>query len=252
MSGFVQGIIHVHSDFSSDGLHSVADLADFARQSGFRFVGLTDHAEDLSDQDIQSLQHECKRCSDASFAMIPGLEFRCQEDVHILGVGVTENIASTDPVMVARHIQGLGGLAVIAHPGRNGYQYPRDLYLVLNGIEIWNAGYDGPFVPPTANLRLLQEARAMNPAVLGFGGADLHSLDRTAGVMLQLRHNGSESISKETILEDLRTGGFSIRGRYVSFDANPGCHCLSKVYLWAFRKIYETSTGIRNGVLGES
>ena len=252
MDQFLKGIIHVHSDFSSDGFHSVADLADYARQSGFRFVGLTDHAEDVPAEDMQSFQQECIKWSDESFVMIPGLEFRCQEDLHILGIGVTENIASTDPFIVASHIQGLGGLAVIAHPGRNGYQFPRELCKVLDGIEIWNAGYDGRFVPPLANFRLLKEAQAVNPAVLGFGGADLHGFDRPPGVVLRLRQNGSGSVDRETVLDDLRTGGFSICGRYVSFDANAASHRLSRLYLWAFRKLYEISSAVRNGVLGES
>lgn len=249
---YVRGIIHVHSEFSRDGFHSVADLAGFARESGLRFVGLTDHAEDITAEGIQSLQQECIKSSDESFVMFPGLEYRCQEDVHILGIGVTEKIASTDPVTIASHIQGVGGLAVIAHPGRNGYQCPPGLYPVLNGIEIWNGRYEGRFAPPLANIRLLQEARTMNPVVLGFGGADLHYLDRPPEVMLQLRQNGNRSVGRETILDDLRTGAFSICGRYISFDANAAFHRLSRLYLWGFRKLYEISSTVRNRVFEES
>ena len=252
MNQTLKGIIHVHSDFSTDGLHPVADLAEFARESGFRFVGLTDHAEDLSAGGIQSLQQECIKSSDESFVMIAGLEFRCQGDIHILGIGVTEEITGRDPVIVASHVQRLGGLAILAHPGRNGYQFPRQLWRVLDGIEIWNAGYDGRCVPPLANLRLLQEARAANPSVLGFGGVDLHGFDQPPGVVLQLRQNGCGIVNRETVLDDLRTGGFSICGRYVSFDANAASHRLSRLYLWGFRKLYEISSAVRNRVLEET
>ena len=252
MSKPITGIIHVHSEFSSDGFHSVADLADFARQSGFRFVGLTDHSEDLSAEDIQSLQRECIKCSDELLIMIPGLEFRCQEDVHILGIGVTENITSVDPVTVASEIQERGGLALLAHPGRNEYQFPRELCRVLDGIEIWNAGYDGRFVPPLANLRLLEEARAINPAVLGFGGADLHGFDQPPGVALQLQENGSGQVDIGMVLHGLRSGSFSVRGTYLTFDATTGSHRVGGIPLITFRKLYEISRAVRNVVLGGS
>lgn len=249
MSESIKGMIHVHSDFSSDGLHSVADLADFARQSGFRFVGLTDHAEDLSFQDIHSLRRQCEEYSDESCIIIPGLEFRCSGDIHILGLGVTHEIISDDPVTVANQIQSSGGIAILAHPARNGYECPAELYRVLNGIEIWNAGYDGRFVPPLANLRLLQEARAGNPNVLGFGGADLHVFDRPPGVLIELQSNGATRVDAGSVLDCLRGGAFSMGGRYMSFDAKPSLDWLARFRLWAFRKLYETSKLIRDFAL---
>ena len=247
----LRGIIHVHSDFSRDGMHSVADLAAFARESGFRFVGLTDHAEDLIPKDIHNLQRECEEYSDESCLIIPGLEFRCSGDIHILGLAVTQEITSDDPVTVAGQIQHLGGIAILAHPSRNGYQCPAELYRVLNGIEIWNTGYDGRFVPPLANIRLLQEARAGNTNVLAFGGADLHAFYRPPGVVLELSTNGAGQIDTEVVLQGLRRGGFSVCGKYLSFRANPELNGLMRFHLWAFRKIYELSKSIRDVTLGE-
>ena len=252
MGESLRGIIHVHSDFSSDGLHSVADLADFAREYGFRFVGLTDHAEDLSPDDIHGLQRECEEHSDESCIIIPGLEFRCSGDIHILGLGVIHEITSDDPVTVAGQIQHLGGIAILAHPARNGYQFPQGLWTSLNGIEMWNAAYDGRFVPPLINIRLLQDARSTEPNILGFGGADLHSFYRLVGVELELRVNGNDGLAKEMVLGCLRTGEFSVRGRFVSFDAHAPPHWLSRVYLWAFRKLYEVSKAVRDMALGET
>ena len=248
----IRGIIHVHSDFSNDGLHSVADLADFARESGFRFVGLTDHAEDLSVQDMESLRQECEAHSDESCVMIPGLEFQCNGNIHLLGLGITKEIISTDPIVVAREIQALGGLAILAHPGRNGYQYPAELYLVLNGIEIWNAGYDGRFVPPLANLRLLQEARTANPNIRGFGGEDLHIWVRPPRVVVDLQGVGIGPLDIEMVLHGLQTGRFSVHGRYLSFDAMTGPDWLGGMPLRVFRKTYEISKTFRNLVFGES
>lgn len=246
MNDLVTGIIHVHSDFSRDGLCSIADLADFAREAGFQFVGLTDHREDLSYGDLKSLRAECETVSDESFAMIPGLEFRCDGDIHILALGIADDIASTDAVTVASQIEARGGLAILAHPGRNGYQCPLALCGVLNGIEIWNAAYDGRFVPRLATFRLLQEARSANPAIFGFGGADLHSLDRSPGVILELQLNGKNAVDAWKILQSLRTGMFAVHGRCVSFDAYAMPRPLACLRLWALRKLYEVSKAIRD------
>lgn len=252
MSESIRGIIHVHSDFSKDGMCSIADLADFAQEAGCQFVCLTDHAEDLSLEDMKIIREECEKYSDESCVMIPGLEFRCDDDIHILGIGVTDDIVSSDAVTVVTHITAMGGLAILAHPGRNGYRYPEELWTALNGIEIWNAGYDGRFVPPLANLRLFQEARSMNPEVVGFGGADLHDLDGPPGVVIRVREYGSNKFTIQEVLCGLRSGKFSVHGKYLSFDASKGPYWLKGVPLRTLRKVYEISRDFRTAVLGES
>lgn len=242
----IRGIIHVHSHFSRDGLCSVADLAAFARESGFQFVGLTDHAEDLSPPDFEVLRRECKEHSDEFCVMIPGLEYRCTGEIHILGLGITHEISNDDPIVVASEITRMGGLAVLAHPGRNGYQCPPELCAVLTGIEIWNAGYDGRFVPPLAGIQLLEEARKVNPSILGIGGADLHGLHRHPGVLLQLLMNGGAGTDTGLVLHCLRTESFSVCGQFVSFNSHAAPHRLSWICLWAFRKMYEFSKVVRN------
>lgn len=253
MNEAVTGIIHVHSDFSRDGLCSIADLAGLAREAGFRFVGLTDHAEDLSSADLKDLRRLCEEYSDDSFVMIPGLEFRCSGDIHILGLGIADPIPHNDPIVVASQIAASGGLAILAHPGRNGHQCPRELCNVLHGIEIWNASYDGRFVPTLASFHLLQEARRTNHAICGFGGPDFHGLDRNPGVILELRTDlTSSSVDTRIVLHCLKSGTFRMRGRYVAFDAHTAPNWLNRLSLWAFRKVYEVGTAIRDVALGEA
>jgi len=246
MSEPIRGMIHVHSHFSRDGLCSIADLAAFARESGFQFVGLTDHAEDFSPPDFEALRRECKEHSDELCVMIPGLEYRCRGEIHVLGLGITHDISSDDPVVVASTIRALGGIAVLAHPGRNGYQCPPKLCAALNGIEIWNAGYDGRFVPPLAGIQLLEEAWEVNSSIVGIGGADLHGLHRRPGVELQLPINGSAGIDTELVLQCFRMGRFSVCGQFVRFNSHTAPHLLGRTCLWAFRKMYELSKAIRN------
>lgn len=246
MSEFARGIIHVHSDFSRDGFCSVKDLAEFAREAGFGFVGITDHAEDLSAGDVKELSQNCKTYSDESFVMIPGLEFRCTDGLHILGLGVREGIEDVDPVRVASRIRQQGGVAVLAHPSASGHRCPRELSAVLDGIEIWNARYDGRYVPAMANVRLLEEVREINPAVAGFGGADLHVLDRDPGVALELRVRPKPNVDPDMVLKDLREGKFAVCGRYLRLHTRLPARGLARAGLWAFRKSYELSKAIRD------
>jgi len=246
----VTGIVHVHSHFSSDGFYSIADLADFAREAGFRFVGLTDHAEDLTSDDVKCLRRECEQHSNESCTVIPGLEFRCSGGIHILGLGVADHIPSSNPVVVASEIRAKGGLAILAHPSRASQNGGSELYATLDGIEIWNAAYDGRFVPPLSNLRLLQEARNTNPAILAFGGTDLHWLHRPPSVVLELAE--SNGVSQDIVLEELRFGRFSIRGKYVCFGANARTNQLARFPLWVLRRLYEVSKAVRDVALGET
>jgi len=248
----ITGIIHVHSDFSRDGVCSISELARFARGAGFRFVGLTDHAEDLSKEQTMRLRSECAAWSDESCIMIPGLEFVCSDDTHILGLGIIDHIPDSDPVRVAAQIRAWGGLAILAHPVRNKYHCSPALSGVLDGIEIWNAGYDGRFVPPLANFHLLQRARHSNASLLGFGGADLHSLDRPPGVITQLRVNGYITIDSRTVLQHLRSGHFVVGARHVRFNGRGELRALALFPLWALRKLYEISKGVRDLAFGEA
>jgi len=252
MNDLIPGIIHVHSSFSSDGFCSVAELADLARGRGYDFLALTDHAEDLSSEDIKNLERECEKHSDEFCVIIPGLEFQCRGGIHILGLGFTEHIPSREPVAVATQIEAGSGLAILAHPSRSHYQCPPELFGVLSGIEIWNAAYDGRFVPSPASLRLLQKARNSNPAISGFGGADLHGLHRPPGVTLQLRVRGGDGISARMILQSLRSGAFAVRGRYIGLDAHGVHDWLTWSFLCVFRKSYELATAIRDIASGRA
>jgi len=252
MTSPATGIIHVHSTFSRDGLCSIADLADFARKAGFRFVGLTDHAEDLSTEDLARFHQLCRRHSDEFVVMLPGLEFRCRDGLHLLGLGVASPILSNDPIAVATHIRREGGLAILAHPSRSDYRCPPELWAVLDGIEVWNAAYDGRYVPPLPGFRVLQQAQRVNPFIFGFGGADFHGLQRPPGVVLQLALDGRATVDHHMVLQRLRAGRFVVRGSYLGFDAYGGPHLLARFPLWTFRKLYELSKAIRDFALHEA
>ena len=252
MNESIAGIIHVHSSFSRDGACSIADLTRYAREAGFRFVALTDHAEDLSAAQALRLRAECEACSDESCVVIPGLEFVCSDDIHILGLGVSAHIPDSDPVRVAATIRAWGGLAIFAHPVRSNYQCPPALCGVLDGIEIWNARYDGRFVPAFPNFHLLQQARRSNAFLIGFGGPDFHRLDSPPEVITRLRVNGNVRVDSRTVLQHLRSGNFAVGVGHVRFNGRGGPRAHALFPLWALRKLYEISKGLRDLGSGNS
>ena len=46
----VEGLFHVHSDYSGDGRNSIAELAAFCRAKGFGFLCLNEHSPDMTEE----------------------------------------------------------------------------------------------------------------------------------------------------------------------------------------------------------
>src|SRR5437868_4175068 len=98
-----RGVLHVHSAYS-DGELTLPQLRRALLGDGYAFACLTDHAEYFSAASLATFTAECRALSDAQFCFVPGLEFRCDNAIHVLGLGVTELLDSTDVATVLRHI----------------------------------------------------------------------------------------------------------------------------------------------------
>ncbi len=206
------GIIHAHSTFSYDGEHTLEELVVRARSHGFDFLGMTEHAEALDEDQMRRFVRECKRLSDARFLVMPGLEFACPNDMHILGLGVEGLTDSRDPVFVTEFIRRQGGLAVVAHPGRAHYRIPTGLEAGIDGIEIWNARYDGWLVPNDRAIALWRNLRQEHEGLIAIGGQDLHAMRRRGYV----RHViPCDELSQPAIFRMLREGRFVISNAYL-------------------------------------
>lgn len=229
------GMVHVHSTCSYDGQHSLDALVQEAKRRGYRFLGMSEHSDTLDSDRVAEFVAACNRVSSSDCLVIPGIEFTCKDKLHLLGFGVREFIVSDNPVEVSRFIHDRGGVAVVAHPRRYGYQIPPELVSELDGIEVWNAGYDGRFVPDTNALSLLQDLRKRNPSLLGFGGQDLHRLANHDYIGLSI---GAAELSHASVLEALRQGNFSIQGPLWTIDAKrelkPGLAALLSVNRYLF------------------
>ena len=99
------GIIHVHSTFSYDGEHTLAELASFGKKCGYSFIGMAEHSDTFDDAKMKALVEECGRLSDGEFLMIAGIEFSCEGSLHLIGLGIRQFTSARDPIVVARFIR---------------------------------------------------------------------------------------------------------------------------------------------------
>ncbi len=105
----LRGVIHVHSRISYDGKESIARLAEFFRSRGYDFMCVTEHSDGLNREDMRRIVEECAGATGGGFVAVPGVEFSCRRRLHLLGIGVTEPVASHDPRPLAQLVRALGG-----------------------------------------------------------------------------------------------------------------------------------------------
>lgn len=169
----LKGVVHVHSTFS-DGEFTLAELRTAFLASGCAFVCITDHAEFFEASDLDKYRMQCAALSDYRFCFVPGLEFRCEQGMHILGYGVTSPVETEDPQEVIQHIEANGGIAVIAHPKETAFEWINSFSTLPAGIEVWNSKYDGRYAPRPGTFQLLARLQERRPDMRAFYGQDLH------------------------------------------------------------------------------
>lgn len=169
----LKAAIHCHSTYS-DGEFTLAELRQIYMATGYDLVCMTDHAEYFDSERIKLYLEECERVSDDRFRVIAGLEFNCERRMHILGYGVTALTDSTNPEEVIEHIEGKGGISVIAHPGDSMFSWIEKFTTLPSGIETWNSKYDGPQAPRPRTFQLLNRLQQRKPDMNAFYGQDLH------------------------------------------------------------------------------
>jgi hypothetical protein len=203
----IKGAIHVHSTYS-DGEFTLAQLRDIYRTENCTFVCMNDHAEYFEEQRLQAYRRECEALSDQTFRIVPGLEYRCERNMHITAYGHTGLTAKTDPEEVIRYIAEQGAVAVIAHPKDEFFSWIESFQTLPNGIETWNSKYDGRYAPRPGTFALLQRLKQRSPAMLAFYAQDLHWKKQFRGLFIELE---VESAEPREMLAAIARGKF--RGR---------------------------------------
>jgi len=201
----LKAALHVHSTYS-DGEFTLAELKRLFVDEGCSVVGITDHADSFDEPKLADYVNECASLSDDRFLFLCGLEYGCEQRMHILGYGTTALVQTEDPQKVIRHIEEHNGLAVIAHPKDSMSPWIESFALLPGGIETWNSKYDGRYAPRPGTFDLLQRLRARRPGMRAFYGQDLHWKNQFRGLFTELQ---CDSVDRSAILSTLAAGEYS-------------------------------------------
>ena len=217
----LRGIAHVHSRFSYDGCHDLAEIAGFARERGLDFVLMSEHNRTLTDESMAAFVRECDALTRSTGVLIvPGIECEATPDhVHVLGYGVRTLVRERHVGPIARAMRAAGGFVVLAHP-----LYRDALRLVsrddldgLHGWEIWNGKADGGWYPSAESIRALGALQEAGAALVPMAGADLHRLEAYPGIVLEVSCAARDAAD---VLDALGRRAYRMQGRAWSFHAS--------------------------------
>ncbi len=234
----LKGAMHVHSTYS-DGEFTLAELRRVFLDEGCAFVCMTDHAEHFDPGQLRQYIDECQALSDEKLLFVAGLEYECEQRMHILGYGATRRVDSQDPETVIRQIEQQGAVSVIAHPKNDFFDWIEKFETLPQGIETWNTKYDGRYAPRPETFALLQKLRERKPAMRSFYGQDLHWKKQFRELFLQL---DSAPTNAQGILAALANGAYiGVKGEL----ALPSSGILDKELLAQFANAHAASYRMR-------
>ena len=134
-----KGNVHTHST-GSDGTRTPEQLVKIYSDARYDFLSITDH----------SIVTDVEGLGDAGFLLIPGEEMcigrtHAATPYHLVALGIKETLPfqdfdrDLDPQLVIDHINGVGGIAILAHPYWSGLNH-RDMMEIdgYHGVEIYN------------------------------------------------------------------------------------------------------------------
>jgi hypothetical protein len=200
----LKAALHAHSTYS-DGEFTLSEIKRIFSGQGCSVLCMTDHAESFDELKLADYIRECAALSDEQFSFICGLEYECEQRMHILGYGASTLAHTKDPQKVIRHIEEHGGLAVIAHPKDAMFSSIESFDVLPLGIETWNSKYDGRYAPRPATFDLLLRLRHRRPGMRAFYGQDLHWRKQFRGLFTQLE---CDSRTREAVLGALSAGAY--------------------------------------------
>jgi hypothetical protein len=212
----LKAAIHIHSTYS-DGELTLGQLREIFASAGCSFVCTSDHAEAFDQKKLERYSAECEALSDPGFRFIPGLEFECDQRMHILGYGMLALFGTKSPEEVIRGIESGGGISVIAHPKDTMFAWIERFNVLPSGIEVWNTKYDGQYAPRPETFRLLASLQRRKPELLAFYGQDLHWERQYRGVFNWV---SVRTLDRDAILKAFRCGQYYAREGELELSSN--------------------------------
>jgi predicted metal-dependent phosphoesterase TrpH len=234
----LKGVMHIHSTYS-DGEFTLAELRDVFLAQECSFVCMTDHAEYFDEKSIKNYVAECESLSDARFRMIPGLEYRCERNMHILGYRALKLTPSKEPEEVIQHIDAQHALSVIAHPKDEFFEWIEKFTTLPRGIETWNSKYDGQYAPRPGTFALLQRLKERSQNLQAFYGIDLHWKKQFRQFFIIL---DSDKNDETTIMATLSAGKYTAQKDDLTL---PSSGILPAPVLEQFDRVHARSSHLR-------
>lgn len=237
---FFKGIIHVHSNYSYDGQHTLSEIAEWGEKRGYSFICMSEHSETFDEKKMLDYIEECEKVSRSGLLIIPGIEFSCNNGLHILGLGIKEFIHSSEALEIVQFIKEQNGLIIIAHPCRYNYQIPLNLIEHIHGIEIWNAAYDGRFIPNPDSIDLFKKIERRY-SFFAYGGLDLHKISDNPNIEIIVSCNEIKDI-----LLALRGGNFVVSNPYFMIDSSCRLSPIKYAQIFIMRRLYLFTKAVRD------
>jgi hypothetical protein len=212
----LKSAIHIHSTYS-DGEFTLAELREIYMATGYDFICMTDHAEFFTEAQVSAYRNECEILSDERFNLFAGLEFECDQRMHILGLGVTSLVNTTNPQEVIEHIRNQNGISVIAHPLDSMFNWIETFEVLPDGIETWNSKYDGRFAPRPATFELLNRLQKRKPEMRAYYGQDMHWKKQFRGLSYAL---DCQTPRLQSVLQAYRQGNYVAQKNELELPSN--------------------------------
>ena len=170
----LRAAVHVHSDWSDDGLWTLADLArGFARRR-YEAVLLAEHDRGWDQHRWDAYREACRLHSTPATILVPGIEYGDPDDVvHVTVWGDVPFLgAGRSTLDILREARYAGAMTVLAHPRRRRAhdRFTAEWAPLLDGVEVWNRKYDG-----WAPSRDALELAAAYPQLRLLAGNDFHT-----------------------------------------------------------------------------
>jgi hypothetical protein len=243
----MRGLLHAHSDFSYDGQASLQELASWGSQRGLDCILLSEHANDFTPEKMRRYVAEVEGLAHDGCRLVPGLEFAVRGGFHIIGFNIRHWEHRVEPLDVVRLIREQGGLAVLAHPARYAGRWPDDATLAqLQGIEVWNARYDGRFLPSGDVLDAATAITRRFDKLQFFGGQDIHLTSPNRLVVTDV----AAARGIEEFLQGLADGVSTFGAGGLRFPARPRARPLSLALLKCGHLSYTLARRLRDRIAG--
>lgn len=207
--------LHLHSTYSYDAKLSLSELKQVLLARGVTCALMTEHTDEMTEEKAKAYIAECAELSDDSFLFIPGFEIS-YSSTHILAPGCTTFLAqhATRDELIAWRTHA--PLMVLAHPHRNGYRTDMIPDGILDGIEIWNAQYDGKVVPRNGARRMYARLARTTRNLGAFCGWDFHRASHAGGPVIAL---DVTERTADSVIVALKEGSYTLRSSVVEVSA---------------------------------